>query len=80
MQTRVESTKTNQETTNSSDKSTVIKKTISEENKSLFEFMKRQLLSEGFTIVGEEKTEPVKSFWSFISGEKILYSASFEKK
>ena len=80
MQTQVESGKTTKTEVNTISQSTVITKTISEENKSLFEFMKRNLLQEGFTMVGEEKVEPIKSFWSFIAGEKFTYTASFEKK
>ena len=59
----------------------VVTKQITEENKSLFNFRKQQLLDEGFKIVGGVKEEEVKSFWNFFTGgPKVIYSASFTKQ
>lgn len=79
MQTQVESAVKNEVESAKTNKSTVVTKIISEENKTLFGFMKRRLLEDGFKMVGKEKAEPIKSFWSYFSGKKFLYTASFEK-
>lgn len=79
MQSQVESVGTKQAGTTDKSQSTVITKTISEEHKSLFDFMKRQILAEGFTMVGKEEVTQVKSFWDFLTGEKFIYTATFEK-
>jgi hypothetical protein len=54
-------------------------KIISEDSKSLFDFYKRQLLADGYTMVGEVKVETTKSFWDFLVGQKTTYTAKFEK-
>jgi len=79
MQTQVESAVKNEVESAKTNKSTIVKKTISEENKTLFDFMKRRAIEEGFTMVGQERAEPVKNFWSYFTGDKFLYTASFEK-
>lgn len=79
MSVQVESSETQRSEARNANQSTVITRTISEENKSLFDFMKRKYLEEGFIMVGKEKATPIKSFWSFFIGERTLYTASFEK-
>ena len=74
---------TKTEETSKVTKSTVngeITKTVSEDNKSLFNFKKRQLLEEGFTMIGEVQEESIKSFWDFWIGSKVVYTATFRKK
>lgn len=69
-------TVTNQSTSN---KKPVITKIISEENKSLFNFNKRQLLEDGYKMVGEVEEQTIGGFWSFLSGPTTIYTAKFEK-
>ena len=49
-------------------------------NRNLTKIEKRQLLEEGFTMIGEVQEESIKSFWDFWIGSKVVYTATFRKK
>jgi len=68
------------DTTKSTENKKVITRILSEENRSLFIFTQKQLLEQGFEMIGEIKEEPISNFWDFLGDRKIKYTACFEKK